>query len=86
MASFEDIRVDELVPEQIRDSAQNLIDFLEVYYENDANPALIIDFIQQNRDVDRIANENFLQTLGETVAKGLPDSSVVQKTFLLKRK
>lgn len=83
--SFEDIRVNELVPDQLRETAQNLIDFLEVYYENDANPALIIDFIQQNRDVDRIANENFLQTLGETVAKGLPDSSVVQKTFLLKR-
>ena len=83
---FEEIRVDELIPEQLRETASNLINFLKVYYaQEDNNPTALIDFLTKNRDVDQIANEKFLNALGETVAKGIPDSAVVEKAFLLKR-
>ena len=85
MASFEDIRVDELVPEQIRDSAQNLIDFLEVYYDQPGDASSFVDFISRNRDIDQVANPKFIDALAQTIAKGIPESGVVEKTFLLKR-
>ena len=31
MANFEKIRVDELLPEQLRETAKNLIDFLKIF-------------------------------------------------------
>jgi len=85
MANFEKIRVDELVPEQLRETAKNLIDFLKVYYSETANPTTFIDFLTKNRDVDQLTNEKFLDALAQTVAAGVPDSAVVQKSFLLKR-
>lgn len=85
MKGLEKIRVDELVPEQLRDVAQNLIDFLKVYYSQDVNPTTFIEEITQSRDIDQVANDAFLEKLAETIAKDIPDSSVVQKTFLLKR-
>lgn len=85
MANFEKIRVDELVPEQLRETAKNLIDFLKVYYSETANPTTFIDFLTKNRDVDQLSDEKFLDALAQTVAAGVPDSAVVQKSFLLKR-
>ena len=85
MKGLEKIRIDELVPEQLRDVAQNLIDFLKVYYSQDVNPTTFIEEITQSRDIDRVANDSFLEQLAQTIAKDVPDSAVVQKTFLLKR-
>ena len=85
MRGLEKIRIDELVPEQLRDVAQNLIDFLKVYYSQDVNPTTFIEEITQSRDIDRVASDAFLEKLAETIAKDVPDSAVVQKTFLLKR-
>lgn len=85
MANFEKIRVDELLPEQLRETAKNLIDFLKVYYSETANPTTFIEFLTKNRDVDQLTDEKFLDALAQTVAAGVPDSAVVQKSFLLKR-
>ena len=85
MKGLEKIRIDELVPEQLRDVAQNLLDFLKVYYSQDVNPTTFIEEITQSRDIDRVASDAFLEKLAETIAKDIPDSAVVQKTFLLKR-
>lgn len=85
MSSFEDIRVDELIPEQLRETAQNLIDFLKVYYTEDNNPTHFIDFITKNRDLDQITDEKFIDALANTIAKGIPSSSAISRTFLLKR-
>jgi hypothetical protein len=85
MQGLEKIRIDELIPEQLRDVAQNLIDFLKVYYSQDVNPTTFIEEITQSRDIDRVANDSFLEQLAQTIAKDVPDSAIVQKTFLLKR-
>ena len=85
MKGLEKIRIDELIPEQLRDVAQNLIDFLKVYYSEDINPTKYIEEITQSQDIDRVANDDFLEQLAQTIAKDVPDSAVVQKTFLLKR-
>lgn len=85
MKGLEKIRIDELVPEQLRDVAQNLIDFLKVYYSEDVNPTKYIEELTQSRDIDKVANDDFLEQLAQTIAKDIPDSAVVQKTFLLKR-
>ena len=85
MSTFEKIRINEIVPEQLRETAKNLIDFLKVYYSEDDNPTSYIEFLTKNRDVDQLANTTFLNALAQTVAPGVPDSSVVEKTFLLKR-
>ena len=85
MKGLEKIRIDEIVPEQLRDVAQNLIDFLKVYYSQDVNPTTFVEEITQSRDIDRVASDAFIGKLAETIAKDVPDSVVVQKTFLLKR-
>ena len=85
MQGLEKIRIDELIPEQLRDVAQNLIDFLKVYYSEDVNPTKYIEELTQSRDIDKVANDDFLEQLAQTIAKDIPDSAVVQKTFLLKR-
>lgn len=85
MQGLEKIRIDELIPEQLRDVAQNLIDFLKVYYSEDVNPTKYIEEITKSQDIDRVANDDFLEQLAQTIAKDVPDSAVVQKTFLLKR-
>jgi hypothetical protein len=88
MKNLEKIRIDELLPEQLRNTAKNLIDFLKVYYtqqNTDSAPTQLIEFINQNQDLDRVADNKFISALSDSIAKDLPKSAYVERTRLLKR-
>tara|TARA_E500000318_G_scaffold44211_1_gene41790 strand:+ start:7063 stop:9114 length:2052 start_codon:yes stop_codon:yes gene_type:complete len=88
MKNLEKVRINELIPEQLRETASNLVSFLKVYYtqqnETDA-PTQLLSFIDENHDLDRIDNERFIDALAQSVAKDVPKSDVVERTRLLKR-
>ena len=86
--ALENTRLEELLPEQLRGTATNLLAFLDNYYtqENLSNaPSQLISFINQNQDLDRVADETFVNALAQTIAKDVSISSVTNRTFLLKR-
>tara|TARA_A100001011_G_scaffold397454_1_gene498491 strand:+ start:3625 stop:5136 length:1512 start_codon:yes stop_codon:yes gene_type:complete len=88
MKNLEKLRINELLPEQLRDTAKNLIDFLKVYYtqqNTDSAPTQLIEFINQNQDLDRVADNKFISALSDSIAKDLPKSAYVERTKLLKR-
>ena len=86
--ALENTRLEELLPEQLRGTATNLIAFLDNYYtqENLADaPSQLISFINKNQDLDQVTDEKFVDALAQTVAKNISTSSVTERTFLLKR-
>jgi hypothetical protein len=88
MKNLETLRINELLPEQLRSTAQNLIDFLKVYYtqqNTDSAPTQLVDFINSNQDLDRVADDKFISALADSIAKDLPKSIHVERTRLLKR-
>jgi hypothetical protein len=86
--ALENTRLQELLPEQLRGTASNLIAFLDNYYtqENVSNaPSSLISLINENQDLDRVLDETFVESLAQTIAKNVSASVVTERTFLLKR-
>ena len=88
MKNLENIRIDELLPDQLRETAANLLAFLKVYYtqqNQDSAPTQLIQFLNENQDLDRVADDKFINTIADSIAKDIPKSVHVERTRLLKR-
>jgi len=88
MKNLENIRINELLPEQLRDTAENLISFLKVYYtqqNQDSAPTQLVQFLNDNQDLDQVTDEKFINALSDSIAKDIPKSIHVERTRLLKR-
>ena len=88
MNNLEKIRIDELVPEQLRDTAANLLSFLKEYYtqqSQDSAPTQLIQFLNDNQDLDKVTDDKFISAIADSIAKDIPKSVHVERTRLLKR-
>ena len=88
MNNLEKIRIDELVPEQLRDTASNLLSFLKEYYtqqNQDSAPTQLIQFLNDNQDLDKVTDDKFISAIADSIAKDIPKSIHVERTRLLKR-
>jgi hypothetical protein len=78
----------ETLPQFIRQDSQTLVQFLEHYYDfvnMQGEPSYVIDRIIQEHDLDEVFETEYLDRIKYEIAKGIPESPYVQKTFLLKR-
>jgi hypothetical protein len=80
-------RVRELIPDYLRESAVNLISFMEEYYnylnrENFASYEL--DHVISENDIDT-TSAKYLDSIQSEIAKIVPNSSVMDRTTLYKR-
>jgi len=101
MNNFEQSRINSLLPEQLKPGSIELVKFLKEYYigENDKEffkslpensnyidvSSSLISNITTNRDLDRVTEQEFIGELAFQVTKGVPESNVVTRKFLIKR-
>ena len=76
------------IPLQIRLNSRTFVELLEDYYRFlniEGNPSNVIDRIVDEHDLDKVVDELYLNKIKNEIAKGIPNSPYVQKTFLLQR-
>jgi hypothetical protein len=84
--NIETIKAAGLFPEQAQENAQNLIAFIEKYYEylNDIGlPSYEIENITREKDIDRVSYE-YLDQIQNLIAKNVPNSVALDKVTLYK--
>ena len=80
-------RSQELIPLHIRNSAQNLIAYIEDYYsylEKNGLPSDVITCLNENQDIDS-ENDIFLEKIQAEIASAIPDNASLNKPKLFKR-
>src|SRR5210317_1345838 len=80
-------KVRELVPQYLRDSAANLISFMEEYYgylNREGYASYEINHIIDENDID-VTSEKYLDAIQGEIAKIVPNSSVIDRNTLYKR-
>jgi len=80
-------KVRELVPQYLRDSAANLISFMEEYYSylnREGYASYELDHIIDEGDID-VTSEKYLDAIQSEIAKIVPNSNVVDRNTLYKR-
>jgi len=84
--NVESYGVNTLLPENIRGEAEQLVDFLEEYYNylNGPNaPSLEINNVLQDKDLDNVSIK-YLDSIQELIAKNVPNSKVLDRVALYK--
>jgi hypothetical protein len=79
--------VEQLVPSQLRQGAENLIDFLEDYYKHlntTGLPSREISEIASEQDIDR-GSSLYLDLIQKEIAKNIPRSIAFDRTSLYKK-
>jgi hypothetical protein len=80
--------LNELLPREIRKDTPTFVTLLEEYYRflnQKDNPSYVIQRIIEEHDLDKVVDEKYLNKIQYEIARAIPTSSYVQKTFLLKR-
>lgn len=83
----ETTRVNTIIPQAIVNKAKGLVTLLEDYYDylnTNGLPSCEINRIIDNHDIDRVSNE-YLDSIGEEIAKNVPNSNVLDKVSLYKK-
>jgi hypothetical protein len=84
---FETPNVADLIPSAMRETAANLIGFLEEYYRflnTDGLPSHEIASITSEHDID-ITSLKYLDAIQGEIAKGVPNSQVIDRVSLYKK-
>ena len=84
--NVESYGVNTLLPENIRGEAEQLVDFLEEYYNylNGPNaPSLEINNVLQDKDLDNVSIK-YLDSIQGLIAKNVPNSKVLDRVALYK--
>jgi len=84
--NIESTGVAQLLPDNVQSNAQNLISFIEKYYEylNTAHlPSYEISSIVSDKDIDSQSNE-YLDSIKALIAVSIPNSSILNKVDLYK--
>ena len=80
-------KVRELVPQFLRDSAENLISFMEEYYDylnREGYASYELSHVIDEQDID-VTSAKYLDAIQGEIAKNIPHSSVVDRNTLYKR-
>lgn len=83
----ESTRVHEIYPQYLRDSAKNVISFLEEYYDYlnaEDGPTHELQHVISENDIDE-TSEKYLDAIQGEIAKIIPNSAVVDRNTLYKR-
>jgi len=83
----ESTRVREIYPQYLRDTATNVISFLEEYYDymnRVGYPSYEVDHVVSENDIDQ-TSEKYLDAIQGEIAKIVPNSVVVDRNTLYKR-
>lgn len=83
----ETTRVNTIMPQAIANKAKGLVTLLEDYYDylnTNGLPSCEINRIIDNHDIDRVSDE-YLDSIGEEIAKNVPNSNVLDKVSLYKK-
>ena len=82
----EDVRVESLLPEGLRDKSAALIQLLQDYYtflNQSGNPSYAINTINNQRDID-LADDQYLDLLQKEIAVSFPKELVANRVSLYK--
>lgn len=85
--SQEKPKVEELIPQHIRENAQGLIEFLQDYYDyinQEGLPSKQIQNIVSEHDIDAVSAK-FLDGIQGEIAKNIPNSTVMNRVELYKK-
>lgn len=83
----ETTRVREIYPQYLRDSAKNVISFLEEYYDYlnvETGPSYELQHVISENDIDE-TSEKYLDAIQGEIAKIIPNSTVIDRNTLYKR-
>ena len=83
----ESLRVEELIPEQLRASSENFISLVKDYYEylnTEGLPTYETNRIIDEHDIDEVS-EKYLDGIQGEIAKNIPDSNVMDRVSLYKK-
>ena len=85
--AHESARVNELLPEQLRGSSQNLVNFLKEYYDylnQDGLPSKELRHIVVENDIDE-TSAKYLDSIQDEIASIVPNSDYMDRVTLYKR-
>jgi len=85
--NVESLRVEELIPEQLRQSSEKFIDLIKKYYDHlnsEGLPTYEINRIIDEHDIDKVS-EKYLDGIQAEIAKNVPDSRVMDRVSLYKK-
>ena len=83
----ESLRVEELIPEQLRASSEKFVELISDYYEymNTVDlPTYETNRIVSEHDIDKVSNK-YLDGIQAEIAKNIPNSTVMNRTELYKK-
>jgi hypothetical protein len=86
-ANTESLRVEELIPEQLRASSENFVSLIKDYYEHLNTvglPTYETNRIIDEHDIDKVS-EKYLDGIQGEIAKNIPDSAVMDRVSLYKK-
>ncbi len=86
-ANTESLRVEELIPQQLRESSERFITLIKDYYEylnTEGLPTYETNKIVDEHDIDKIS-EKYLDGIQGEIAKNIPDSAVMDRVSLYKK-
>lgn len=84
---LESVKVSQLVPDNLRVPAENLISFIQKYYEwmnTVGMPSREVNSITANHDIDRVSSL-YLDSIQNEIAKSVPNSKVLDRVSLYKK-
>tara|TARA_B100001093_G_scaffold302627_2_gene288629 strand:- start:4432 stop:12453 length:8022 start_codon:yes stop_codon:yes gene_type:complete len=87
IANTESLRVEELIPEQLRASSEDFISLIKDYYEylnTEGLPTYETNRIVDEHDIDEVSNK-YLDGIQGEIAKNIPNSAVMDRVSLYKR-
>lgn len=85
--AHESARVNDLLPEQLRGSSQNLVNFLKEYYDylnQDGHPSKELRHIVAENDIDE-TSAKYLDSIQDEIASIVPNSDYMDRVTLYKR-
>ena len=83
----ESLRVEELIPEQLRESSESFISLIKDYYNHlntEGLPTYEANRIVDEHDIDKVSAK-YLDGIQGEIAKNIPDSAVMDRVSLYKK-
>ena len=86
-ANTESLRVEELIPDQLRESSESFISLIKDYYNHlntEGLPTYEANRIVDEHDIDKVSAK-YLDGIQGEIAKNIPDSAVMDRVSLYKK-
>ena len=86
-ANTESLRVEELIPDQLREGSENFVSLIKDYYNHlnsEGLPTYETNRIIDEHDIDKVSIK-YLDGIQGEIAKNIPDSTVIDRVSLYKK-